>query len=302
MKRDPAGSTRPSESWRGVDEGWGRRAVDFSTLAEPTNCREYVALHHHLNVGAGDTLLDVACGAGLAIELASLRGARCAGIDASERLVAVARDRYTRRRPEGRRHARPAMGRRQFRRRDQLPGHLGDDPASGDRGAPCPGPRRPDRAHGVGAHQGLAGRVGAGAVLSRGNPEGREPSRHGGPRPARRRRGASFRTPASPTWSASTSPSCSSSPIQSSTHEPWRRPARLLRLWKQSVKWRSCRRQSELAREKVRAGLPLRAPVAVVGYVARKPARRAPIGDQDVGAPELTALCTGFLGSAETHA
>ena len=62
MKRDPAPSTRQSESWRGVDEGWGRRAVDFSTLAEPTNCREYVAMHHHLNVGAGDTLLDVACG------------------------------------------------------------------------------------------------------------------------------------------------------------------------------------------------------------------------------------------------
>ena len=92
MTQDPA-STRLDESWRGVDEGWGRRAVDFSTLSEPTNCREYVALHHRLGLDAGDTLLDVACGAGLAIELASLRGARCAGIDASERLVAVARDR-----------------------------------------------------------------------------------------------------------------------------------------------------------------------------------------------------------------
>ena len=86
-------STRLDETWRGVDEGWGRRAVDFSTLSEPTNCREYVALHHRLGVGAGDTLLDVACGAGLAIELAGLRGALCAGIDASERLIAVARDR-----------------------------------------------------------------------------------------------------------------------------------------------------------------------------------------------------------------
>ena len=41
----------------------------------------------------GDRLLDVACGAGLALELAGLRGARCAGIDASPRLIAVARDR-----------------------------------------------------------------------------------------------------------------------------------------------------------------------------------------------------------------
>ena len=93
MSGDPAVSSRLDESWRGVDEGWGRRAVDFSTLSEPANCREYVALHHRLAVSASDTLLDVACGAGLAVELAGLRGARCAGIDASARLIAVARDR-----------------------------------------------------------------------------------------------------------------------------------------------------------------------------------------------------------------
>lgn len=78
-------------SWTVVDEGWGRRAVDFSTLSEPSNCREYVALHHLLGVDDGDRLLDVACGSGLAIELAGVRGASCAGIDASARLVAVAR-------------------------------------------------------------------------------------------------------------------------------------------------------------------------------------------------------------------
>ncbi len=76
-----------------VDEGWGRAAVDFATLAEPANCREYVAVHHRLGTEGGDRLLDVACGSGLAIELARIRGASCAGIDASPRLVAVARDR-----------------------------------------------------------------------------------------------------------------------------------------------------------------------------------------------------------------
>lgn len=80
-------------SWEMVDEGWGRRAVEFATLSEPSNCREYVAIHHRLAVGEGDHLLDVACGSGLAIELARVRGATCAGIDASRRLVAVARDR-----------------------------------------------------------------------------------------------------------------------------------------------------------------------------------------------------------------
>jgi SAM-dependent methyltransferase/alkylhydroperoxidase family enzyme len=82
-----------NQDWRVVDEGWGRRAVDFAALSEPSNCREYVALHHRLGVGAGDRLLDVACGSGLALELALVRGAIGAGIDASPRLVEVARDR-----------------------------------------------------------------------------------------------------------------------------------------------------------------------------------------------------------------
>lgn len=80
-----------SSAWQVVDEGWGREAVDFSTLSEPSNCREYVSVHHQVGVDAGDRLLDVACGSGLAIELARLRGAVCAGIDASARLVEVAR-------------------------------------------------------------------------------------------------------------------------------------------------------------------------------------------------------------------
>ena len=80
-------------SWEMVDEGWGRRAVDFATLSEPANCREYVTVQHQVGVEAGDRLLDVACGSGLAIELARTRGAVCAGIDASPRLAAVARDR-----------------------------------------------------------------------------------------------------------------------------------------------------------------------------------------------------------------
>jgi SAM-dependent methyltransferase len=89
MTRPGAGSAQ----WTMVDEGWGRKAVDFATLSEPSNCREYVTMHHRLGVDVGDRLLDVACGSGLALELARLRGASCFGIDASARLVAVARDR-----------------------------------------------------------------------------------------------------------------------------------------------------------------------------------------------------------------
>ena len=49
--------------------------------------------NHRLGVDAGDRLLDVARGSGLAVELVRRRGASCSGIDASARLVAVARDR-----------------------------------------------------------------------------------------------------------------------------------------------------------------------------------------------------------------
>jgi SAM-dependent methyltransferase len=80
-------------SWQMVDEGWGRKAVEWATLGEPSACREYVAVHHHLGVGTGDRVLDMACGSGLALELARVRGAVVSGIDASPRLVEVALDR-----------------------------------------------------------------------------------------------------------------------------------------------------------------------------------------------------------------
>jgi SAM-dependent methyltransferase len=76
-----------------VDEGWGRRAVDFAALCEPHSCREYVTVHQRLAITTGQRLLDVGCGSGLALELARIQGATCAGIDASQRLVAIARDR-----------------------------------------------------------------------------------------------------------------------------------------------------------------------------------------------------------------
>lgn len=79
--------------WEMVDEGWGRRAVEWATIAEPGCSREYVAVHHHLGIDEGTRLLDMACGSGLALELAVVRGASCAGIDASPRLVDVARHR-----------------------------------------------------------------------------------------------------------------------------------------------------------------------------------------------------------------
>ena len=56
-----SGECANGPDWTVVDEGWGRRAVDFATLASTANCREYVALHHMLGIDSGDRLLDVAC-------------------------------------------------------------------------------------------------------------------------------------------------------------------------------------------------------------------------------------------------
>lgn len=80
-------------SWQMVDEGWGRRAADHATLFEPSAVREYLAVHRAVGLAPGERLLDMACGSGLALELARLQGAQVSGIDASPRLVAVARQR-----------------------------------------------------------------------------------------------------------------------------------------------------------------------------------------------------------------
>lgn len=93
MSHDEVRDEATQTSWEMVDEGWGRKAVDFATIAEPSNCREYVFTHQRLGVQSGMRVLDVACGSGLAIELARMRGAECSGIDASHRLTAVARQR-----------------------------------------------------------------------------------------------------------------------------------------------------------------------------------------------------------------
>ena len=76
-------ATRRHADWTVVDRGWGHAVEDFATLSEPANVREYVSMHEHIRIGPGEQLLDIACGSGLPVELAQLRGALGAGIDAS---------------------------------------------------------------------------------------------------------------------------------------------------------------------------------------------------------------------------
>lgn len=72
---------------------WGAAAKDWSELAEPGQIPFYEAAFDAVEVGNGTTLLDVGCGAGLALQLAEKRGATVSGLDAAEGLLAVARDR-----------------------------------------------------------------------------------------------------------------------------------------------------------------------------------------------------------------
>ncbi len=80
----------PALSWSQVDQGWGRRAADYAYLLEAQMWPEYLELLDACKVEAGSAVLDVACGPGLALQIARSRGATVAGIDASPRLLTIA--------------------------------------------------------------------------------------------------------------------------------------------------------------------------------------------------------------------
>ena len=80
-------------SWEEVDIGWGRRAPEAAYLFENMHWREYNHMLDRTGVIHGTRHLDIACGSGLAMQMSSERGAIVSGIDASKRLVAIAKAR-----------------------------------------------------------------------------------------------------------------------------------------------------------------------------------------------------------------
>jgi SAM-dependent methyltransferase len=74
-------------------ELWGARPKDWSTLQEVAFAALYDAAFDAVKVGRGTSLLDVGCGAGLALEMATGRGADVSGLDAAAPLADVARSR-----------------------------------------------------------------------------------------------------------------------------------------------------------------------------------------------------------------
>src|SRR4051795_1044657 len=72
---------------------WGARPRDWAEVQEIQVRPLYDAVFDAVEVDQYTRMLDVGCGAGLAAQLASERGARVAGFDATEPLLEVARER-----------------------------------------------------------------------------------------------------------------------------------------------------------------------------------------------------------------
>ena len=74
-------------------ELWGARAREWADLQEASFGPVYEAAYDAARVAKGSTLLDVGCGAGLALKIAQSRGAHVAGLDAAAGLAEIARSR-----------------------------------------------------------------------------------------------------------------------------------------------------------------------------------------------------------------
>ena len=72
---------------------WGPGARDWSDYNEPMCTRFYQAVLDATHVGPGTMLLDVGCGGGFALLLAARRAATVTGLDITQPLLDIARER-----------------------------------------------------------------------------------------------------------------------------------------------------------------------------------------------------------------
>ena len=72
---------------------WGQRSRDWACLFEHYAVDVIQAIFRRVGVDQGTSMLDIACGSGLAVRYADAMGAAAAGIDAAAPLVEIARDR-----------------------------------------------------------------------------------------------------------------------------------------------------------------------------------------------------------------
>ncbi len=72
---------------------WGARAKDWADVQESVAVPLFEAVLQETGVGENTAVLDIGCGSGIFCEMAAKRGARVSGLDASEHLLAIARER-----------------------------------------------------------------------------------------------------------------------------------------------------------------------------------------------------------------
>jgi SAM-dependent methyltransferase len=72
---------------------WSGNAAAWAELHEQYTAPAYIAALDALGVGEGTRMLDIGCGAGLALRLAAERGVDVAGLDAAPALLEYARRR-----------------------------------------------------------------------------------------------------------------------------------------------------------------------------------------------------------------
>src|SRR5262245_31839377 len=84
-------------SWEAAGAAWGARAGDWASLIDPWTMPVYLDVFDRLGVSKGDDVLDIGCGSALTGVELRRRGARPSGLDASDALLTVARERV----PEG---------------------------------------------------------------------------------------------------------------------------------------------------------------------------------------------------------
>lgn len=72
---------------------WGARSSDWAEIQEPCCRPVYNEVLKRTAVGSNTRYLDVGCGSGIAAEMAAKLGAAVSGLDASEQLLMIARER-----------------------------------------------------------------------------------------------------------------------------------------------------------------------------------------------------------------
>ncbi len=79
--------------WQEAGTAWSARARDWAYFMEPLFLPLYEQLAVTLDIGPAKDVLDVGCGAGLALRHYSQRGANVVGVDAATGLLAIAQRR-----------------------------------------------------------------------------------------------------------------------------------------------------------------------------------------------------------------